>query len=219
MNILAIETSTSVCGLAVFSDSHLLAMKEEEIPKQHTLKLPSFYDDVMKDAQLSLNEIDALAISIGPGSFTGLRIGTSFAKGLAFAHNIPMIPVPTLLSLAEQTKINVTEIRVILHSHREMVFVQDFHRSDTTISETSTVKFMNWKDATVTCDNFCVVHYGCDKLFREKDREQSWQKTAPSSRYIGEIALRDYTKRKVDDFFKVEPEYGSEILLPYVPKS
>ncbi len=99
--ILSIETATEVCSTALIHEYVLLgecSLKEKNI---HSERLLLLVDEVLKSAQVKTNQLSAIAVSIGPGSFTGLRIGLSTAKGLALALEIPIIAVPTLDGIAE----------------------------------------------------------------------------------------------------------------------
>ena len=78
-------------------NGNLLSLVEENSYRKHNENIADFTDRAIKQSKKLISEIDAIAISIGPGSFTGLRIGLGFAKGLAFSQGIPIIPVPTLL--------------------------------------------------------------------------------------------------------------------------
>lgn len=98
--ILAIETATDVCGAALVHGGRVVAYRTVSEKNIHSEKLLCMIDDVLLDAALALNDVDAIAVSIGPGSFTGLRIGLSTAKGLAVAQQKAIIAVPTLDALA-----------------------------------------------------------------------------------------------------------------------
>lgn len=98
--ILAIETSTQVCSVALFEGGKLLALKEESGAYSHAEKLAVFIEDLFKQTGLSAENLDAVAVSKGPGSYTGLRIGVSLAKGLCYGLNIPLISIDTLKSMA-----------------------------------------------------------------------------------------------------------------------
>lgn len=100
MYILAIESSGNVASAAVAEDSKILAEYTVNIGKTHSQTLLPMIDRVLGDAEMSVNEMDAIAVSRGPGSFTGLRIGSATAKGLAAAAEIPIVDVPTLEALA-----------------------------------------------------------------------------------------------------------------------
>ena len=100
--ILAIE-NTGMCGsLALVCSSHCIAEHSLQTTLTHSKRLLSSVNQLMEEAQLDWSNIDAIAISLGPGSFTGLRIGLSTAKGLAFASNIPLIGISSLEAVASQ---------------------------------------------------------------------------------------------------------------------
>jgi len=96
MTILAIETSTNVCSAAWCVDNTCVAHRIHTEGSNHAALLPTFIDELMHEAQQQGWKADAVAVSEGPGSYTGLRIGLSTAKGLCYGWNVPLIPVPTL---------------------------------------------------------------------------------------------------------------------------
>ena len=98
--ILAIETATDVCGVALVHEGGVVAERSVVEKKIHSEKLLPMIDEVLRGASMNLGDVGAVAVSIGPGSFTGLRIGLSTAKGLAMARRIPIVPVPTLDAMA-----------------------------------------------------------------------------------------------------------------------
>ena len=100
MRILSIETSANVASTAVTEDSTLIAEYTVNNKKTHSETLMPMIDTVLKNAQLDIGDIDLIAVSQGPGSFTGLRIGLSTAKGIAHAANIPLVGISTLKSIA-----------------------------------------------------------------------------------------------------------------------
>lgn len=102
--VLNIETSNTVCSVALAVSGKLTAIAETEIDKSHSHLIMQFIDQVLKEAALKKDQINAIAISGGPGSYTGLRIGASVAKGLAYALNIPIIAISTLDTLIVAAK-------------------------------------------------------------------------------------------------------------------
>lgn len=105
-NILNIETSTDACSVALTGDCSVLANFEERSGRRHAELLSGFISQALNAAKEQERKIDAIAVSIGPGSYTGLRIGLSEAKGLAYAMNLPLIGVPTLQILATNVMFN-----------------------------------------------------------------------------------------------------------------
>ena len=99
--LLHIESSTKVCSVALSCDGKLLACREEDsVSYSHSGLLTSFIEEVMREANVPLNVLAAIAVSKGPGSYTGLRIGVSTAKGLCYGLDIPLIGISTLQALA-----------------------------------------------------------------------------------------------------------------------
>ena len=110
--ILNIETATKNCSVALAKEGKTIICKEiAEEGYSHAERLHVFIEEIIKEAGISLNDLSAIAVSQGPGSYTGLRIGVSAAKGLCFALGIPLIAVDTLQVLASQ--VNVTEGLII----------------------------------------------------------------------------------------------------------
>ncbi len=105
MKILAIETATEACSAALLQSDNLhnvadIAVRFQHAPREHTKLILPMLDEVLEEANTSFKEIDAIAFGRGPGAFTGLRIASGIAQGLALAGDIPVIPVSTLESLA-----------------------------------------------------------------------------------------------------------------------
>lgn len=97
--ILNIETSTAVCSVSLGKDGELLTYKENKEGMNHATHLTVFIDSILKENGLTPNDLDAIAVSMGPGSYTGLRIGVSTAKGLCYGSNLPLIAVSTLQAM------------------------------------------------------------------------------------------------------------------------
>lgn len=102
MKILAADTTTSICSVAVCGEDRILAETFVDCGRTHTERLIMTIDWALAEAALTLQDIDALAVTVGPGSFTGLRVGVAAFKGLALGRNLPLISVPTLDAMARQ---------------------------------------------------------------------------------------------------------------------
>lgn len=99
-NILLIETSTDTCSVALSSEKGILSAREALRTRDHASVLLPFVDEILCEAGMKTTDIEAVAISCGPGSYTGLRIGLSTAKGICFALGVPLIAIPTLKAMA-----------------------------------------------------------------------------------------------------------------------
>lgn len=97
--ILCIETGTDVCSVALSREGRPVSIREE-IGRDHARKVAVFTEELLREAGVEADELDAVAVGKGPGSYTGLRIGTSFAKGLCYALSIPLIAVDSLEAMA-----------------------------------------------------------------------------------------------------------------------
>jgi tRNA threonylcarbamoyladenosine biosynthesis protein TsaB len=100
--ILGIETATSICSVALVKDGNIVAIRESVGTREHSAELTGYMSEVFAEAGFSYAQMDAVAVSMGPGSYTGLRIGVSSAKGLCYATDKPFIAIDTLKSLAWQ---------------------------------------------------------------------------------------------------------------------
>jgi tRNA threonylcarbamoyladenosine biosynthesis protein TsaB len=98
--ILCIDTATSVCSVALAEGCQLMSLEESMEKRAHAANLTIFIDRVLKENKLAAAQLNAVAVSQGPGSYTGLRIGVSVAKGIAYGSNIPLIAIDTLRSMA-----------------------------------------------------------------------------------------------------------------------
>jgi len=98
--ILHIETATQLCSVALSVDGRLIALRESAEKNAHSRVLTTFIDEIFRDNQQEISTIDAVSVSMGPGSYTGLRIGVSTAKGLCYALGKPLISVSTLQAMA-----------------------------------------------------------------------------------------------------------------------
>ncbi len=100
MKLLAIDTSTDACSVALFIDGEIRE-KFEIVPREHTKLILPMVDELLADAQIKPQHLDAVALSRGPGSFTGVRIATGVAHGIAFGADIPVVLVSTLAAIAQ----------------------------------------------------------------------------------------------------------------------
>lgn len=105
--ILSIETSTNVCSVAIAKDGQLLCFRELDSKNSHAEVLNGYIEEVLAESKSTLSDLSAVAVSEGPGSYTGLRIGVSTAKGLCYSLDIPLININTLQSLAFHTSKNI----------------------------------------------------------------------------------------------------------------
>ena len=102
--ILLIETSTSLCSVALADGDRIAAIRESTEPREHAAMTAPFVKEVLDECGLRAGQLDAVCVSAGPGSYTGLRVGVSTAKGICFAAGIPLLSVGTLALLVHQAR-------------------------------------------------------------------------------------------------------------------
>lgn len=135
--ILNLETATTNCSVSLSKDGETIVLKEDNDKSySHAERLHLYIDAVLKEANITLHELYAISVSKGPGSYTGLRIGVSAAKGLAYALDKKLISVPTLQALAYQVKIDNGVIVAMLDARRLEVYSAIYDASYNEIRET-----------------------------------------------------------------------------------
>ncbi len=203
MKILAIETATEICSVAYCEEGRPVAVKEESAPRKHSEVLPLFFEEVKDAAGFSLEALDGIAVSIGPGSFTGLRIGLSYAKGLAFSRGLPLVPVPTLLALAGNAEFSSDHSTVLLFSHRDILFSQSVDISHGLPKQSDKPQAMPWENVENSLDGD-VLHWNCGKFLNGKGTE-----IQPSASAVGRLADEHFSEWVNHEPFQLVPEYIS----------
>ncbi|GAA4663362.1 tRNA (adenosine(37)-N6)-threonylcarbamoyltransferase complex dimerization subunit type 1 TsaB [Bartonella pachyuromydis] len=138
MLILAIDTASIYCAVALVRHKSVIARINERMHKGHAEKLIGHIAQVMKQANMPLHQVDRIAVNIGPGSFTGVRVGVSTARALALALEIPAVGVSALEALAAQTTNNTNTapaITVVIEAGRDMFYYQNFNEDLTPLGE------------------------------------------------------------------------------------
>ena len=129
MHILGFDTATSACSAALWRDGHITARRFETMVKGHSENLMGMIEEVMKDAGTDYPDLDLIAVTTGPGGFTGIRIGLAAARGLAFAADLPCLGVTTLDAIAhgvEETEREDGAVLVAIESKRADIYAQVF---------------------------------------------------------------------------------------------
>lgn len=141
--ILSIETATSVCSVAITNAQQVIDILEIQEQNAHSSQLTVLIERILEKNNLKISDFDAIAISKGPGSYTGLRIGTSVAKGLCYASNLPLITIDTLQALALRCKhtLNLlpanSVIMPMIDARRMEVYTSQWDSDITCLQETN----------------------------------------------------------------------------------
>jgi tRNA threonylcarbamoyladenosine biosynthesis protein TsaB len=212
MYILNIETATKNCSVSIAQNGKTIALNEmAEEHFSHSEKLHLFIDSLLKENQIAYKDLSAVALSSGPGSYTGLRIGTSTAKGLCFALDIPLISVDTLLVLAKQVNEN-SLIIPMLDARRMEVYTAIFdenHNRKTPV-QALVVDENSFDEIT---EKAVFIGDGATKCKEILNRENFifWDEIRyPSAGEMGEISFDKFQKKEFEDIAYFEPFYLKE---------
>ena len=146
-NILAIETSGPFCSAALRSGGEIKSNITEN-ENEHGLVILDFIEDLLGRSNLKKDELDLIAVSNGPGSFTGLRVGCSVAQALAFANGIPLIPLSSLAVLAHQaySKFEKGNIFVVINAHMKELYISSYQFKKEEIKILQKERLINQED-------------------------------------------------------------------------
>lgn len=215
--ILNIETATKNCSVSVAKNGEVLAIKElNDGNYSHAEKLHPFIQAVLEQANISHNEIDAVAVSKGPGSYTGLRIGVSAAKGLCFASEKPLISIETLQSLATSVHIESGLIVPMLDARRMEVYSAIFNAEHKQvreieaqiIDETSFLDYLTVGKVTFLGDGATK----CKDIISHKNAVFIDDKF-PSSKEMAALSFKKYQEKIFEDVAYFEPFYLKDFVV------
>ena len=197
MYILGIETATKTGGVSIVSENGVLAEYTLNIEVTHSERLMSTVDRVLKDTGFTLANIDGYGVSIGPGSFTGLRIGLSTIKGLAFTTGKPVAAVPTLKALAWNIPFPLYPVCPLLDARKKEVYAGLYRHdggnyiqemSDTVISLAEMAGTITG-DVLFTGEGARLFAVDIKKIFGGRAHFAPLSSSVPSAASIAEIAL------------------------------
>ncbi len=216
--ILHLETATTNCSVSISKDSEMIVLKENNAASySHSEQLHVFIKEALKEASLSFSDLDAVAISKGPGSYTGLRIGVSAAKGICFSLDIPLISIPTLQSIANQVDLKPGELVIpVLDARRMEVYSCVYDNNYQEIRETR---------AEVINEESFVEYLGENKVYvmgsgAEKCRGVLQhpnfifnESVVPSAKDMVSMAFEKYESKQFEDVAYFEPYYLKDFVL------
>ena len=209
--ILNIETATKNCSVSLARNGAILAIKELNNGNySHAEVLHPFIVDILKEANLNSSQIDAVAVSKGPGSYTGLRIGVSAAKGLCFAFNKPLISIKTLESLSNAISVDEGVIVPMLDARRMEVFAAVFDKNYKEIREIKAeiIDENSYSEYLVTSKVYFLGDgaHKCKEIITHKNAVFIDDKF-PSSKEMAILSYNKYKKNDIEDVAYFEPFY------------
>lgn len=216
--ILHLETATTNCSVSISKDDEIVVLKENNAASySHSEQLHVFIKEALKEASLSFSDLDAVAISKGPGSYTGLRIGVSAAKGICFSLDIPLISIPTLQSMARQVDLKPGELVIPALDARRMevyscVYNNNYQEVRETraeiINEESFVEYLGENEVY-------VVGSGAEKC-RGVLQHPNFifdESVVPSAKDMVSMAFEKYESKQFEDVAYFEPYYLKDFVL------
>jgi tRNA threonylcarbamoyladenosine biosynthesis protein TsaB len=221
--ILNIETATGVCSVALAKDGQLLGLKESNTRNNHSSVLTIFIDDVIKRANVSSLEIDAIAVSEGPGSYTGLRIGVAACKGLCYALDKPLIGVGTLQAMAKGILLrdsadHSTHILYcpMIDARRMEVYCAIFDEKGQEIRETR-AEIINENSFIQYLEKNKIVFAGdgalkCRSLIDKHPNAVFLEDFQPSAKFMIPLSEEKFSKKRFEDLAYFEPYYLKDFI-------
>lgn len=216
--ILNLETATTNCSVSVSNGKEIVVLKENNaVNYSHSEQLHVFIKEALDEASLSFSDLDAIAVSKGPGSYTGLRIGVSAAKGLCFSLDIPLISIPTLESMAHQVLVEEGEVVIpVLDARRMEVYSVVFDSNGKEIRETRAEIIDESSFGEFT--DFGRVHIVGSGAEKCKDTLQHnnfhFDTTViPSAKQMVGLAFQKFQNKDFEDVAYFEPYYLKDFVL------
>jgi tRNA threonylcarbamoyladenosine biosynthesis protein TsaB len=223
--LLNIETATSVCSVALSQDERLVALKENLQSRSHAESLAFLIEDVFKEAGLHYSAIDAVAISMGPGSYTGLRIGVSTAKGLCLALEKPLIAIHTLQIMARKVSEKYTDSDLgsvlfcpLIDARRMEVYtaLYDAHNKEVKACSADIIDTTSFLEVI---KNNRVVFFGdgaekCKAFLKDHGNTIFIDGVFPSAVQMGALSYEAFSKSEFVDVAYFEPFYLKDFYSP-----
>ena len=214
--ILNIETSTTNCSVALSESGSIVGLKEDNnLEYSHAERLHVYIDDVLKASKISIDQLEAIAISKGPGSYTGLRIGVSAAKGLCYALKLPLISVPTLEALAHQVEAPKGVVVAMLDARRQEVYsaIYDAHFSEIRSTEAEILTANSYQELLVSSPVYFIGN-GVAKTKEIITHENAHfvEHKLPSAKQMCALSFEKFKVSNFEDVAYFEPFYLKDFI-------
>ena len=214
--ILNIETATKNCSVSLSKNGETILCKEiAEQGYSHAEKLHVFIEDILKETEISVQDLKAIAVSKGPGSYTGLRIGVSTAKGLCYALNIPLISVDTLQVLAKQVVVENGLIVPMIDARRMEVYSAVFDANHTKIMEVQAEILTENSYAEITEPIYFIgdCQEKCKTVLIKDNFHFLPEIVFPSANEMSALSFEKFTQNQFEDGAYFEPFYLKDFLM------
>lgn len=223
--ILCIETGTDICSVGLSRDGELISLRESDEGRDHAKRVGVFVDELLRENDVAPDELDAIAVGMGPGSYTGLRIGVSFAKGMCYGLQIPLVAVGSLDALAavaiEDNEAGILDVEnwddailcPMVDARRMEVYTRLFNAKGEPQSEVSAEivteeSFAEWRKEK----QLVIFGNGAAKCC-EVLPDATYINITPSARGLARLAEQRLQEGKTEDIAYFEPFYLKDFVV------
>lgn len=223
--ILCIETGTDICSVGLARDGELVSLRESDEGRDHAKNVAVFVDELLRENDVAAEELSAVAVGMGPGSYTGLRIGVSFAKGLCYGLQIPLVAVGSLDSLVQVARedyeagiIDVEQwddavLCPMVDARRMEVYTQMFDAKGQSLNEVKAEiiaedSFAEWRSGRP----FVIFGNGAAKC-QEVLSDAIFVNVTPSARGLAALAHQRFEAGQTEDIAYFEPFYLKDFIV------
>ena len=223
--ILCIETGTDICSVGLARDGELISLRESDQGRDHAKRLGVFVDELLRETGVMPDELDAVAVGKGPGSYTGLRIGVSFAKGLCYGLQIPLVAVCSLDALAEVAiedyEAGILDVEAwdeatlcpMVDARRMEVYTCLYNAKGEPQGEVSAEIIDGESFADVRREGQLVIFGNGAAKCREVLSDATYINITPSARGLARLAQQRLSAGKVEDIAYFEPFYLKDFVV------
>ena len=223
--ILCIETGTDICSVGLARDGELVSLRESDEGRDHAKNVAVFVDELLRENGVAAEELSAVAVGMGPGSYTGLRIGVSFAKGLCYGLQIPLVAVGSLDSMVqvarEDYEAGIIDVErwedavlcPMVDARRMEVYTQMFDANGKPLNEVKAEivtedSFADWRSGRP----FVIFGNGAAKC-QEVLSDAILINVTPSARGLAALANQRFEAGKTEDIAYFEPFYLKDFIV------
>jgi tRNA threonylcarbamoyladenosine biosynthesis protein TsaB len=227
--ILLIETSTQVCSVALCADGKVLSIRESHDQKSHSELITTFIEEVLKDVGIEFDQLDAVAVSKGPGSYTGLRIGVSTAKGICYAIEKPLLAIDTLEAMTSGfrdkfiNKISQNDLFCPMIDARRMEVYAAVFNAECELLQPTEAIIIDEKSFNNLLEEHRIWFFGdgaqkCNSVFSSHKNAIIVEDFFPSAAFMTNLAEVQFLHGKFAELAYFEPFYLKEFIagLPKV---
>ena len=223
--ILCIETGTDICSVGVARDGELISLRESDEGRDHAKKVGVFVDELLRETGISPDELDAVAVGMGPGSYTGLRIGVSFAKGLCYGLGIPLVAVGSLDAMAavaiEDYDAGILDVDnwenavlcPMVDARRMEVYTRLFDAKGNALSDVTAEVVTEQTFADVRRERQLVMFGNGAAKCREVLHDATYINITPSARGLARLAEQRLSAGQTEDIAYFEPFYLKDFIV------